>query len=338
MRLARDDGDRKAPQWLRVVLWVLGLGSIAVALIPLVRGDTWWIRILAFPQVQVTIVLMVVAILTALFLNLRRTPPKLLLAAVLATIIYQLTYLLPYTPVWAKDVRTAEACAAEDRVRVLVLNVLHKNQQSEPVLDLVSRVNPDMFLAMETDYWWADALEPVKQAYPHVVSAPRDDAWGMMLFSRLPLSSPQVRHPVEGYVPAIESGVNLPSGKSFQFYGMHPKPPAAHDTTRGDAYLMQVAREIGQNNRPAMLAGDLNDVPWGWTNQDFQEASGMQDPRVGRAFDATFTTSNPLARWPLDHAYVTPHFGIVGFDPLEDVGSDHFPLLADVCLNGQAGR
>jgi endonuclease/exonuclease/phosphatase (EEP) superfamily protein YafD len=155
---------------------------------------------------------------------------------------------------------------------------------------------------------------------------------GLTLYSRRTLVSPEVRYLVEDHVPSIKMGVRLPSGAAFDFYGLHPKPPLMRSSAKGDTEVLRASREIQASKYPAVLAGDLNDVPWGYTNQRFLEVSGMVDPRVGRAFEATFEAGTPFFRWPIDHVYVTPDFGVLAFERLRDVGSDHFPLLADLRL------
>lgn len=324
---------RRANSFVRAAIWILAALLIAATLIPIAESNRWWVRIFIFPQAQFTILLILLALAVPFLFNLRRTPPKVLLAALVACIAYQLHYLLPFTPLWPDDARTARSCAAEDRLKVLVLNVREGNEGEGPVLDLVRDVRPDLFLALETDSHWERTLEPLKAAMSHVVSAPRDDPWGLSLYSRLPLSSPEVRYVVEGYVPSIKTGVRLGSGATVDFYGLHPKPPLMHASAKGDSEVVRVGREIGASGRPSVLAGDLNDVPWGYAAQRMLEVSGMADPRIGRAFDATFKADNPLMRWPIDHVYFTPDFGLIAFDPLRDVGADHFPLLAELCLS-----
>lgn len=328
---------RQIPTWLSAIVWAAALLLIGATLIPIVVSNRWWVRVLIFPQAQFTILLLLLALAMPFLLDMRQGAAKLLLAVVLGSLAYQLNYLLPYTPLWPVEARTAPACPPEDRVRVLVLNVREGNEQAEPVLALVREVNPDLFLALETDAYWARSLQPLTSNLPNVVSAPRDSPWGLSLYSRLPLVSPEVRYLVEGYVPSLKTGVRLPSGATVDFYGLHPKPPLMHSSARGDAEVMRAAREIRESGNAAIVAGDLNDVPWSYATQHMLKVSGMVNPRVGRAFDATFKAGNPLMRWPLDHVYVTPDFGIIEFEPLRDVGADHFPLLADLC-HAPAGR
>lgn len=85
--------------------------------------------------------------------------------------------------------------------------------------------------------------------------------------------------------------------------------------------------------RPAILAGDLNDVAWSRTSWQLQQTAALRDPRVGRGLFATFNADLPAGfRWPLDHVFLTDGFALCGLKRLGHVGSDHFPVLVDVVL------
>lgn len=56
----------------------------------------------------------------------------------------------------------------------------------------------------------------------------------------------------------------------------------------------------------------------------------LLDPRVGRGIFNTFNANNIVMRWPLDHLFVSEEFRIKEFNELGDVGSDHFPLYAEL--------
>lgn len=321
----------RAGAFARWTVAILGGLLILATLIPIIVSNQWWIRIFVFPQAQIAILLLLVTLAAPFAFSLRRPVGLTVMAALLASLAYQLHYLLPYTPLWAKQLAGAAECPAESRIRILVLNVKEADPANPEVLELLAETRPDLFLAMETEPEWLRRMAVLREAFPQVVTAARPGAWGMALFSRLPLVGPEVRYLVDDYVPSIETGVRLRSGERISFYGLHPKPPLMHDTARGDAEVIRAGREIARGDGPAVLAGDLNDVPWSYTTQRFLEISGMQDPRVGRAFDATFWPVRPLIGWPLDHAYVTEGLQVVRFDPMRDVGSDHLPLLAEFC-------
>lgn len=45
---------------------------------------------------------------------------------------------------------------------MLVLNVQKSNSEHAKVIELVRRIRPDLFLALETDFRWAAALQPLE--------------------------------------------------------------------------------------------------------------------------------------------------------------------------------
>lgn len=78
---------------------------------------------------------------------------------------------------------------------------------------------------------------------------------------------------------------------------------------------------------PTIVAGDMNDVGWSITSKLFRKYSGLVDPREGRGLFNTYSVFVPLLRYPLDHVFYSREFGLITLEKLEDIGSDHFPLL-----------
>ena len=211
------------------------------------------------------------------------------------------------------------------------------NRAYDRAIALVQRVKPDLALFMETDQDWGDALAALTDDYPHIVSKPLENSYGMILFSRLPLLDIQVRELVMEKVPSIIAKVRLRDGELFRLYCIHPEPPVPHANSAGrDAELVQVARLVVDDDMPALVCGDLNDVAWSHTTRLFQRLSRLLDPRVGRGFYNTFDAQFPFLRWPLDHLFHDPRFSLVAMDRLEDVGSDHFPMYFKLALTKSA--
>ena len=132
-------------------------------------------------------------------------------------------------------------------------------------------------------------------------------------------------------VVQVTAGIRLSSGALIDFHGLHPKPPPQHDTARRDAELLLTAREVRDTRHPSIVAGDLNDVTWSRTTHLFREVGGLLDPRVGRGPYPTFNANWPLLRWPLDHIFFEPEFGLLELRVLDHIGSDHFPVFAALC-------
>jgi len=241
---------------------------------------------------------------------------------------------LPYTPPWPEEVRSAPSCAPGDRLRYIEANVLQSNRNAQALLHLVGEQRPDVLLLTETDRWWADQVRPLAREMPHVVSVPQDNTYGMMLLSRRPLADAQVRHLFEPDVPSVRAELRLGSGRMVSLYGVHPRPPKpGRDTAERDAELVLVGREVRQRRMPTIVAGDLNDVAWSDTTALFQEVSGLLDPRVGRQLMPTFPADVPLLRWPLDYVFVSPGFTLLRMERFDDIGSDHLPILVELCAS-----
>jgi endonuclease/exonuclease/phosphatase (EEP) superfamily protein YafD len=331
---------RQLLSFSRYLLAGLGVLVLLVTLLSVLPTAVWWVQMLGFPRLQVLAVL-VLAGGGLLALGWPRHPRLLrlgLLAGALA-IVLQASYLWPYLPFAPKAVADATAAQAHDttsRVRVLVINVLIKNRQDARLRQLVLDTRPDVLLAMEPDAWWVRALRPLHAAYPYRIEMPRADAYGLVLYSRLPLLHPHTQDLEQLGVPSIITGMRLPDGRTFTFYGIHPTPPIPDNYPDGvglrNVVLHKVARLLRQTPGPTLVAGDFNDVSWSKTTHQLVAEGPVRDVSLGRGFYPTFNARIPLMRWPLDHFFVTPQFRVVSLTRPPDVGSDHFAMLAELAL------
>ena len=297
----------------------------------LIRRDEWWFRGADFPRLQILFVGLV-ALAGLLFIQAEWTLVReLLLLGVIAAVAYQLKMVLPYTPIWKKQVLHVrrDQQNVEQQISLLVANVLTPNHKYHLLLEQIDRLQPDVVLTLETDQIWQEALKPIEADYPYRVAVPQDNLYGMHLYSRLPLADTEVKFILSDETPSIHTTIRLRSGLDVQLYCLHPKPPSpteAKDSTLRDAELLIVGDQIKDIDESCIVMGDLNDVAWSRTTRLFQRISGLLDPRVGRYFMNTFHADYPLLRWSLDHIFHSTDFGLVEMKRLPHIGSDHFPI------------
>lgn len=297
----------------------------------LIRRDEWWFRGADFPRLQILFVGLV-ALAGLLFIQAEWTLVReLLLLGVIAAVAYQLKMVLPYTPIWKKQVLHVrrDQVNVEQQISLLVANVLTPNHKYHLLLEQIDRLQPDVVLTLETDQIWQEALKPIEADYPYRVAVPQDNLYGMHLYSRLPLADTEVKFILSDETPSILTTIRLRSGLDVQLYCLHPKPPSpteAKDSTLRDAELLIVGDQIKDIDESCIVMGDLNDVAWSRTTRLFQRISGLLDPRVGRYFMNTFHADYPLLRWSLDHIFHSTDFGLVEMKRLPHIGSDHFPI------------
>jgi endonuclease/exonuclease/phosphatase (EEP) superfamily protein YafD len=261
------------------------------------------------------------------------------LILLLTAAAYQFYCVLPYMPVYRKQVQKSRVPLPKKVIKLLIANVLIDNKDPQKLLRLIKKWHPDVVVLAEPDDHWAKELAPLAKDYPHTVSCPLDNAYGMMLFSKLKLIDPQLKFLIEDDIPSIHTSVELRSGDIIKLYCLHPRPPAPQESLRSterDAELLMVGRLTNIHDDPTIICGDLNDVAWSRTTKLFQKISGMLDPRIGRGLYSSFHADHPLIRFPLDHVFHSVHFRLVEIKRLPHIGSDHFPIYISLSYESTA--
>ncbi|WP_111641834.1 endonuclease/exonuclease/phosphatase family protein [Marinimicrobium alkaliphilum] len=319
----------------KIALIVLALVLITATALPLLRFDHWWIRVLDFPRKQLAIAGIVLFALYLYVLGKHRLYDSVILGFLLMAVGYQLVKIFPYTVLMPKQVLAADSPSGEGTLGLLIINVQMDNRASEALFALVDDYDPDVILTMETDDWWEASLRELEENYPHTLKRPLDNTYGMLVHSRLELIDPDIRHIIKDSIPSMHMQVLLASGNRVFMHFVHPDPPNplyATETTQRDAELLVVGRDVGKRDRPTLVAGDFNDVPWSTTTNLFQSISGLLDPRVGRGMYNTYHANNPFLRWPLDHVFHSAHFKLVRMATGPAWGSDHLPVYIELRL------
>lgn len=316
---------------MRIALWAVGLVGLIVTLLPFSRSQRWWVRACDFPRLQAA-ALLAAAGLPLPWLGELAGPNGLLLAALVPAFVYQVARIWPYTPLGRKESFAARSTDPRRRLRLFVANVLMTNRRSEGLLELIAETSPDVVILLEPDGWWEERLRGLERSYKAAKCA-LDNTYGMLVYSRLPWREVEIRFLVNEEIPSIFARLELPTGDLVDLWAVHPLPPApqeAETSVERDAELVLVGRTIAKLGRPALAAGDLNDVAWSHTTHLFQRVSGMLDPRRGRGMFNTFHAGLPLLRYPLDHVFHSPDFRLVKIERCRGFGSDHFPIAIEL--------
>ena len=322
-------------------LGVVTLFLVLATCLPLLPIGHWSVRGFDFPRLQFAAIATLLLILQAYFLSFASIASWLMVTATLGCLLWQLWWVLPYTPVWRKEVHSCQSQDSDNSLSILVSNVLMTNRNSKALLALIHEHNPDVVITLESDQWWQDQLDVLLAQRPHSIKCPLDNLYGMHVYSRLAIENSEIRYLVEDDVPSIHGDLVLRSGNKVRVHFLHPAPPSptenSHSTPR-DAELLVVARRVAEQSIPTLITGDLNDVAWSRTTRLFRKVSGLLDPRIGRGLFNTFHADYPLVRWPLDHLFHSRHFTLNEIRPLPNIGSDHFPLYASLTFSPQQGR
>lgn len=316
---------------MRILTLILCAAVIIATGLPLIKTTAWWIRIFDFPRIQIAFLSLVAIVLTSIYVDFKWEFKLPLLLVLAVSTVYQVQFIVVYTPICKTQAKNSNKQNVENSFTLMVSNVRMANEDKERFYALVQQFNPDILLVNEPDQAWATSISKLDEDFPYSVKYPLENTFGMMLLSKLPLTESAVNFLVKDDIPSIFTKITLKSGVLIDFYGVHPEPPKpGTDTYERDAELLIIGNQIKESNNPSIVAGDLNDVGWSITSKLFRKYSELVDPREGRGLYNTYSVFVPLLRYPLDHIFYSKEFGLLNLEKLEDIGSDHFPLLIEL--------
>ncbi|MEN3794057.1 endonuclease/exonuclease/phosphatase family protein [Fulvimarina sp. MAC3] len=328
-----------------VFLFMLTAVLAVATLVPLIETNIWWIRYMDFIRLQLSV--MLIAVLVLAVIVVLTGGGKKVGAAIAVVCVGLLGYhayrLYPYSPVIAPMAAEVASCPENATVTLMSSNVKRGNRDIQKFMDVLDMADPDLLFVMETDAWWDDALKPLEARYANAVQQipDGDTFFGLHFFSRLELIEPETIAYFDAVTPTVQSRIVAPNGSEFSFMGLHPRPPQSFDqpTTMRDGHIAQMAFHAENTAAPLVAAGDFNAVSWERIVRRAMRVGGLLDPRVGRGVIPTYDAHNLVMAWPLDHVLFQDEIGLVSFERLPDVGSDHYPILATLCIgDGTAPR
>jgi|AntDeeMinimDraft_5_1070356.scaffolds.fasta_scaffold00091_37 endonuclease/exonuclease/phosphatase (EEP) superfamily protein YafD len=316
---------------LKRFLQLLGVLALLGVILPLIPAEVWWIRMFDYPHPELTLLTLLAFLLYFLKFNRHSKGDYIFTALLLIGFIWQAAILLPYTSLSSSEVPDSSKGNAQE-IKILVANVLQKNNKYGPLLKKLKKADADIVLLTETDSTWTKKIQKAVQAsYPYQVENPQDNTYGMLLYSKFKLIKPETIYSVQGKIPSIYSTVELPNGERFKLYCIHPTPPKPeHKRTDSDRekQITLIAKRAKQKELPVLVLGDFNEVAWSSNVQLFKDISGLDDVRVGRGLYSTFDATSFLMRWPLDQIFVSKEFRVKNIEVAKSVHSDHFPFQA----------
>jgi endonuclease/exonuclease/phosphatase (EEP) superfamily protein YafD len=222
--------------------------------------------------------------------------------------------------------------SAGNKLRVLLLNVRTENERCDLVIRCIHKYRPDVIVLEEVNERWLKELARLHEDFPHVIEEPRDDNFGIVLFSRLPLNSAKIIYLGGAEVPSVTAQFEVGACR-FTVLGTHALPPGTPENFRfRNEQLDQVARFVANQAGPVIVLGDLNATPWSYYFERLVRESRLTDSSKGRGIHPTWPASVFPLRIPIDHCLVSPEIGVIHRMTGNSVGSDHLPLVVDLIL------
>ena len=311
----------------------LAIVVLASALLSLLARH-WWISDL-IANLRIQLLLSLIGI-TAVCFVARQKKTAVVLSAVL---LWQISWILPV-------MSHAPRPAASFALKVCTINVLTQNMQYDRIIAALKKADPDIIAVLELGTTLERKLmAEFRNIYPHRVMEPNDSGnFGIGLLSKLPLQDARIFKLSTAQLPSIQATARW-NGQTLHLMATHPIPPvnSQYFAARND-HLNRLAERIRNLNedsagQPVIVLGDLNLTPWSPIYADFLQQSSLKDSLGGDGISSLRPT---WYRWPwfpfgliLDHGFASPNLVCTRRSVLEDIGSDHRPVLLEYAHSSQ---
>ncbi len=307
---------------LRIGLWGLltacGATATAATVFGFLGGYWWFFDLFSHFRVQYFIGL---ALLAVILLFSRRYA----LAACFGA--FAVANLATIAPLYVG--RPSGSATNSPLRRAMLMNVKTQSGRPELVGQAITQHHPDVLVLEEVNEKWLSALSVPLQPYGYRKAEPREDNFGIAMFSRFPMVHSDIRMEGAAEVPMVVVELDTPDGP-LTVIGIHAVPPAGQEGTRlRNDQLARLPEIVKQARSPVLLLGDLNTTPWSQCFRSLLQQSALQDSARGRGVQPTWPTFMPLLWIPIDHCLHTAGIQISRRRVGQKVGSDHYPLIVD---------
>lgn len=304
------------------VIGLLQIGCLGVllgTLAPFLAGWLWYLDLLSHFRFQYFI--LSVFFLVVLVLAKQR---MFVLMALLSSLLNAF-WVLPMYGGSVDGVAHAAELDSTNRLKLFHANVYTSNSDHERLLEQIARENADVVLLQEVNARWLKALDPIKTTYSHHIELPREDNFGIAVYSRLPIHSQQVHDWTLLDIPSIEIELEQ-GGQLVRIITTHPPPPVNHIYYQAAQHQFEaIARILNNSEQPSVVIGDLNTTVWSSNHPILTAGTGLIN--AGQGFLPTWPTSLWPLMIPIDQCLVSPHFAVMDIHTGTDFGSDHWPLV-----------
>lgn len=242
-------------------------------------------------------------------------------------------------------------------VKLITANVKFNNDNSEPLLSLIEKENPDIIFLQELNEKWTKNLEPLETSYPYQFIEDPKNEFGIGIWSTTPLTNKEIINTGQFKTPSILAQTNI-NGKTIQLITLHPNPPISKDLFESrNAMFDELENMIHTTTLPIVMGGDFNTTMWSPTYKKLIKNSQLANTRKGFGIEGTWPIGKAnyqnfiniqkgqkkgtdlIPRWivekhpiklPIDHVLVSPEIIVENTKAGPKIDSDHLPLITEL--------
>lgn len=210
------------------------------------------------------------------------------------------------------------------RWKLVSCNVNTANTRYDDVLRFLEREDAEVIFLMEVNEAWMAALRPLEARYPFRLAVPREDNFGIAIFSKLPFQGGEQAF---GHYALPSADLTLPE-QNVRLVAVHTLPPSGAENSRMRNEQLRELAEAVRGGPRVVLCGDLNLTPYSPWFGEFLKSSGLHSsaPPVS----PTWLRHHPLFAIPIDHVLTGRDLAVAQRRVGPSLGSDHNPLVVEI--------
>ncbi|HSI98643.1 MAG TPA: endonuclease/exonuclease/phosphatase family protein [Gaiellaceae bacterium] len=219
--------------------------------------------------------------------------------------------------------------ATRPTVRLLTLNLWHRNDDVSAVTELITRERPDIVALIELTPAWQRTLAAALEPYRIRALEVDVGSTGVGVYARAHVRDPKIVRLFDGARPAVEARLDL-FGRIGRLLVAHPPGTLSPGTVDAHKHEMAAIGQWAREHGPrSAVCGDLNAAPWTRSLRNVLAEAELRVAFPGGLFAGSWPAVPRPLRVAIDGCLVGPGLqASARFGPR--VGSDHLPVLVEL--------
>ena len=224
---------------------------------------------------------------------------------------------------------TFQVSENKQSLKVLYANLNSANRRFDLFSNLIEKEEPEVLALVEFSTPWKQALKLEKE-YLYKQEVVRDDNFGIALYSKFPIIKNYYMDLGENLPPVIKSQIRVTEKQVVNFVVFHALPPVSLDLYRLDQLLFRrLITDLRHDPNNVILAGDFNAGPFSYQYKLLEEKTSLKNSSYGWGMKKTWNVESAIFHLTIDHLFNSKNLNVVSYQVLDDIGSDHYPILAN---------
>ena len=219
-----------------------------------------------------------------------------------------------------------------DTFKVFSANIHKDNMELSALKHEVQKIDPAILLLLEVTPKQKDQLYPIILTYPYHVENIFEGDLGFIFLSKFPVHQHHISKLSKYGNSLLEARLEI-KHRPVMFYGIHAQRPDRGDHSERKRQFFEPAKKIREHTLPAIVAGDFNTTPYSPVFRKFLNIAGLKDSREGFGWQPSWPTFFPPLWIPIDHVLVTHNIQVHKRTTGSYIGSDHYPVIAELLIN-----